>query len=107
LVGDLGHIAERSRLGAVIEYGRVPKAAAFAALADAALERDCVLSGGEDYELAFTAAAAQRPAIEALSRELGLPLARIGAMRSGEPGVEVLDAARRPMPYRGAFDHFA
>ncbi len=109
LVGDLGHVAERSRLGAVVEYARVPKAAAFAALRDAdpALERDCVLSGGEDYELAFTAAPEQRPAIEALSRELGLPLVRIGAMRSGEPGVEVLDAARRPMPYRGAFDHFA
>jgi thiamine-monophosphate kinase len=107
LVGDLGHIAARSRLGVVIEYGRVPKAGAFAALADETLERDCVLSGGEDYELAFTAAPEQRPAIEALARELGLPLARVGAMRSGEPGVEVLDAARRPMPYRGAFDHFA
>ena len=109
LVGDLGHIAERSRLGAVVEYGRLPKAAAFATLSgpDATLERDCVLSGGEDYELAFTAAPGQRPAIEALSRELGLPLTRIGAMHGGEPGVEVLDAARRPMPYRGAFDHFA
>ncbi len=107
LVGDLGHIVERSRLGAVIEYARVPRAAAFATLGDAVLERDCVLSGGDDYELAFTAAPAQRTALEGLAHELGLPLTRIGAMRAGEPRLEVLDAGGRPMRYHGAFDHFS
>jgi thiamine-monophosphate kinase len=107
LVGDLGHIVERSRLGAVVEYARLPRAAAFAALGDPALERDCVLSGGDDYELAFTAAPAQRQALEALARELGLPLTRIGAMREGEAKLEVLDSAGQPLGYRGAFDHFA
>jgi thiamine-monophosphate kinase len=107
LVGDLGHIAERSRLGATVEYARLPRAAAFAALADAELERDCALSGGDDYELVFTAPPGQRPAIEALGRELALPLTRIGAMRVGEPRVEVLDAAGRAIPHRGGFDHFS
>lgn len=107
LVGDLGHIAERSRLGAVVHYERVPRSRAFAALNDPALERDCVLSGGDDYELAFTAAPAQRAAIEALAGELGLPLTRIGAMRAGEPRVEILDAAGRALRTRGAYDHFA
>ena len=107
LVGDVGHIAERSGLAAAIEYERVPRAAALRALGDAALERDCVLSGGDDYELAFTAALEQRAAIEALARELGLPLTRIGTLRAGAPKVEVLDAAGRPMRYRPAFDHFS
>lgn len=107
LVGDLAHIAERSGVGALIHYERVPRARAFAALEAPVLERDCVLSGGEDYELAFTAAPAERAAIEALARELGLPLTCIGAMRAGAPKVEVLDAAGRPMQYRGAFDHFS
>ena len=107
LVGDLGHIVERSRLAALLHYERVPRLSAFASLNDPVLERDCVLSGGEDYELAFTAAPAQRGLIEALGRELGLPLARIGTMRLGEPKLEVLDAAGRPLPYRHAFDHFA
>lgn len=107
LVGDLGHIAERSRLGGLVHYERVPRAAAFAALADPALERDCVLSGGEDYELTFTAPPAQRAAIESLGQELGLPLTRIGTMRAGEPRVEVVDATGRPLAYRQAFDHFA
>jgi hypothetical protein len=39
LAGDLGHILERSRLGAVVEYERIPKSAAFAKLEDAQLER--------------------------------------------------------------------
>jgi len=107
LVGDLGHIAERSRLGATVHYEAVPRATAFAALRDSALERDCVLSGGEDYELAFTAAPAQRAEIEALGAELVLPLTRIGTMVSGRAKVEVLDAQGRPLAYRPAFDHFA
>jgi thiamine-monophosphate kinase len=107
LVGDLAHIAGRSGVGALIHYDRVPRARAFASLGEPVLERDCVLSGGEDYELAFTAGPAQRAAIEALAGELGLPLTCIGAMRAGEPKVEVLDAAGRPMQYRGAFDHFS
>lgn len=107
LVGDLAHVVERSALGASLDYERLPRAAAFARLGDPALERDCVLSGGEDYELAFTAAPAQRTAIEALARELGLPLTRIGSMREGEAKLEVRDAAGDAMSYRGAFDHFS
>ena len=51
---------------------------AFAALNDAELERRCVLSGGDDYELMFTAPREHRAELEALARELGLPLTRIG-----------------------------
>lgn len=107
LVGDLGHIVERSRLGAKIYYDRLPRARAFAEVKDAMLERDCVLSGGEDYELAFTATPARRAAIAALGEELGLPLTRIGSMRAGEPKLEVLDADGQAIPQRGGFDHFA
>jgi thiamine-monophosphate kinase len=107
LVGDLGHIVERSQLGAVVHYESIPRARAFATLGDEGLERDCVLSGGEDYELAFTAAPAQRAAIEALAKDLDLPLSRIGAMVRGEPKLQVLDGAGRPLAYRPAFDHFA
>jgi thiamine-monophosphate kinase len=107
LVGDLGHVVERSRLAARVHYERIPRAAALASLGDAALERDCVLSGGEDYELAFTAAPAGRAAVAALAQELGLPLTRIGTMLAGAPRLEVLDASGRPLLFRGAFDHFA
>jgi len=106
LAGDLGHILERSRVAAVVEYARIPRAAAFSGLGDAELERDCVLSGGDDYELAFTAARESRAALEALGRELGLPLTRIGTIEAGPPRLTVLDARGQPLDYRGAYDHF-
>jgi len=90
----------------VIEYARIPRAAAFSALGNAELERDCLLSGGDDYELAFTAARGSRAALEALGRELGLPLTRIGTIEAGPPRLTVLDARGEAMPYRGGYDHF-
>ena len=52
LAGDLGHILERSRVGAVIEYDAHSAAARLSKQLQAPeLERDCVLSGGDDYEL--------------------------------------------------------
>jgi len=105
LAGDLGHILERSQVGAVVEYARIPKPAAFEQFRE--LERDCVLSGGDDYELVFTAAQPQRAEIEALSRELKTPLTRIGAIQSGAPKLVVLDPAGKPIAHRGGYDHFA
>jgi thiamine-monophosphate kinase len=105
LAGDLVHILERSQVGAVVEYARLPKPAAFEKFRE--LERDCVLSGGDDYELVFTAGQPQRGEIEALGRELKIPLSRIGAIQAGAAKLVVLDAAGKPLAHRGGFDHFA
>jgi len=107
LTGDLAHILERSRVGAVVHYEQVPRAPAFKHVKDAALEKRCVLSGGDDYELLFTAPQSRRAPIESVARQLRLALSRIGAIRSGASSLEVLDADGRPMSYRGGFDHFA
>ena len=109
LAGDLVHILERSQVGAVLEYASIPRPAAFEKFRS--LERDCVLSGGDDSELLFTAGAPQRREIEALARELRIPLTRIGAIRpnaaAGAAKLVVLDAAGQPLAHRGGFDHFA
>ena len=115
LVSDLGHILECSAAGAQLDYARLPRAAAFAQLGTGAdaevLERRCVLSGGDDYELLFTAAPSERNRLAALSRELALPLARIGAIRPAAdealPLPLVLDARGEPIPVRAGYDHFA
>ena len=107
LTSDLGHILERSQVGAVVHYAQLPRASAFSAIGNQELEKDCALSGGDDYELAFTAAPARRAEIEALSAELELPLTRIGTIQAGEPRLVVLDARGRPMDYRRGYDHFA
>ena len=107
LAGDLGHVLERSGVGARIRYELLPKAAAFAQIRDAELQKDCVLSGGDDYELLFTAAPGQRNEIGALSAELGLALTRIGAIEAAGAGLAVLDKNGMQMAYRSSFDHFA
>jgi thiamine-monophosphate kinase len=66
-----------------------------------------VLSGGDDYELVFTAPREHRAELEALSRELELPLARIGEIHAGEARLAVLDAQGKPLAHRGGYDHFA
>jgi thiamine-monophosphate kinase len=107
LAGDLQHILERSHVGALVHYQDIPRLDAFAKLKDAELEKDCVLSGGDDYELLFTVARERRKEVESLSRELGVPLTRIGTVQSGQPRLSILDAAGKPMSFRPGFDHFA
>ncbi len=108
LTGDLGHILERSQVGATIDYERIPRLSALRAMqeTEGELVRDCVLSGGDDYELAFTAAARERQAIEALSAELGLALSRIGVIQAGAAKLVVRGADGQPMQYRRSYDHF-
>ena len=102
---DLGHILERSGCGAVVHYDRLPKSAAFARIAQPELERECVLSGGDDYELVFTAPQSERAALEGIARELPVLLARVGEIRSG--ALSIVDAQGREISVRRGFDHFS
>ena len=106
LAGDLRHIVERSQVGAVVDYDAIPRSAAFKKIGDVELERECVLSGGDDYELLFTAPAQRRATLEALGRELSLPLTRIGTIEGGETRLVVRDGAGKPVAHRGGYDHF-
>jgi thiamine-monophosphate kinase len=107
LAGDLAHLLERSRVAARVSYDLIPRPGALRQLGDPALEKDCVLSGGDDYELLFAVAAPRRGEVQALSRELGLALTRIGSIEAGAAELSVLDAAGRSLAFRGGFDHFA
>lgn len=104
---DLGHILERSGVGAVVEYELLPRSADVRNIRDAELQARLVLSGGDDYELAFTAPPASRAELEALAAELELALARVGSAQSGEPRLQVVDARGSPMRVARGFDHFA
>ncbi|HEX6842168.1 MAG TPA: thiamine-phosphate kinase [Stellaceae bacterium] len=91
LVADLGHIAEASGVSAVIEAALLPLSApARAVIAAEPLRLSAALSGGDDYELLFTAASDAGAALTALADELGLPLTKIGRIETGS-SVEVLD----------------
>jgi thiamine-monophosphate kinase len=103
---DLGHILEASGAGAVVELEALPFAAELKKLNDKK-KHQMILSGGDDYELVFTAKKKQREAIGALAKELGLPVTRIGAVEKGNPILSVVDRHRKPVPVERGFDHFA
>lgn len=106
LVADLAHICERSNHAASVDYASIPLSPALRNVSPE-LARTCALAGGDDYELCFTAPAAQRDHINAISASLGIALTRIGEMRAGNTHVTVLDADGEPMTISNAgFDHF-
>ncbi|MCK0507326.1 thiamine-phosphate kinase [Aromatoleum anaerobium] len=108
LVGDLAHILEASGTGAVLDLAALPLGALLAVGADVEFAQRCVLGGGDDYELLFTAAAAQREHLGALARRLDLPFTRIGTI-TGDTGRLLLrhaDGSERPPACR-SYDHFA
>ena len=110
LLGDLGHVLARSGVGATIEAARVmPLLAATRAglrLPEEQVQA-LVFAGGDDYELAFTAPAAERAAVESAAVQARTPVTRIGRI-AAEPGLRLLDAQGQPITRRFAsFDHFA
>ncbi len=107
LVADLGHICKQSKLSATIEAARVPLSDAARRAVDADSKRlATLLTGGDDYELVFTIAPDKRGAVQALARELNLPIGEVGTMAAGQ-GVRVLDASGRPMAFdRAGWTHF-
>lgn len=107
LLGDLGHILERSAVGCVIDLPALPLATLLAACPDPEIARRALLGGGDDYELLFTAPPASHVQITALGEALGLPLSRVGYI-DGTPGrlqARSADGTMSPLATRG-FDHF-
>ena len=106
LLADLGHICERSHLAADLDWASVPVDPAIAHLSSGQRQA-LALSGGDDYELVFSAPAASRAAIAALSPRCGVVLSRIGRLHDGQ-GIVVRDENGLSIAMdRGGFDHFA
>jgi thiamine-monophosphate kinase len=106
LVGDLGHVLLRSGVGAVVEVDALPLSPVLARQARA-LQRECTLAGGDDYELLFTAPPAAQARVQAAALAAGVALRCIGRITAA-PGLRLLDAegAELAAAPRG-FDHFS
>jgi thiamine-monophosphate kinase len=105
LLGDLGHVLRRSAVGARLDVDMLPRSAQLAALPPA-VQLECLLHGGDDYELLFTAAPARREAVLGAAREAGVPVSCIGRIEA-DPGLVVTDGRGQALAVeRGGFDHF-
>jgi thiamine-monophosphate kinase len=109
LTGDLGHILEASSVGARVSLARLPCLPALAARLQGR-ERDlalaCVLAGGDDYELCFTAPQTQREAVAALEIPAQVQLNRVGTIVAGAALVVEDETGRALASIPKAFQHF-
>ena len=105
LVGDLGHVLARSGVGAAIDLPALPLSPMLAAQPPA-LQRQCALAGGDDYELLFTAPPAARAQVLAAAAGAGVAVRCIGRIEA-QPGLRLLDAhgVAQALALQG-FDHF-
>ncbi|MGY0197130.1 thiamine-phosphate kinase [Leptothrix sp. BB-4] len=114
LLGDLAHVLDRSgqaagvghALGAEIDVPRLPRHPALSGLPEDVV-LSCLLAGGDDYELLFTAPPARQAAVLDAARRADVAVHRIGHITE-TPGVRVLDGAGRELSGRwSGYDHFA
>ena len=89
LLADAGHLAEKSGVALCIDGDRLPIATALRQHPDRQQLRQWILSGGDDYELLFTASPERRDEIAAIAAALQLPCQRIGVAEAGR-GVQLL-----------------
>jgi thiamine-monophosphate kinase len=119
LLGDLSHVLKRSGVGAQIDTGWLQATGSFGeahlpagitpVLAELPWNKrlEFALSGGDDYELCFTAPVNQRELVHASAWETHTPVTRIGRITQAQ-GLVVLDPQGQPIAKRFAsFDHFA
>jgi len=111
LLADLGHLCEASELAAVIEAPRVPLSPARAVLAAHSGHITTVFTGGDDYEILFTAPPEAVNELAELSRTFDVPITAIGRMRAPSIGkqsqITVLDESLEPLVFdRSGWTHF-
>lgn len=118
LLGDLGHILRRSGVGATIDTSiaitliaayanSMSHSSQFDAPISTAMALEYVLSGGDDYELVFTAPPGARAAVQAAAQSADVAVTRIGRI-DAERGLRLVDAKGGAVANTfGSFDHFA
>lgn len=114
LLGDLQHILKQSHVDAQIVLDQLPKSVTLQKQS-MAIQNQFAASGGDDYEICFTAATQERNAIHGISKALNLPLSIIGQiipMKNEQATIHLLDEEKKPISTNEAatllksFDHF-
>ncbi|MBI3675268.1 MAG: thiamine-phosphate kinase [Proteobacteria bacterium] len=107
LLADLGHIAQTSGVRISIEASAVPLSPSLVEVQgkdQAAIVR--AATAGDDYEIAFTAPAAQRDAVMQAAAQTNTPVTEIGRVEAGE-GAVLLDTVGNEISVsRTGYTHF-
>ncbi|MBI5587818.1 MAG: thiamine-phosphate kinase [Deltaproteobacteria bacterium] len=107
---DLKRVIEASGAGAVVELDSLPVSTEmrdYIKLGKRPFAADLILSGGEDYELLFTAPEKNTPRISALSKELKLRITPIGRIVDKKKGLKVIGPDGTEIKIKSlGFEHF-
>lgn len=107
LLADLGHVCRASRLGVELDIDALPSSAALLAAFDVAARRELQATGGDDYELCFTAPRTARLAVDDALRACDVPATRIGRITADSGAMVLRDAAGAAWsPPRAGYVHF-
>lgn len=107
LLADLGHVCKSSVVGAEIVIANLPVSEALRATFDEETRRVLQMSGGDDYELCFTAPQDARAVIENISEQVGTPVIRIGHIVEGNRVHALLGDGRQWTSASDGYTHFA
>ncbi|MFL6593613.1 MAG: thiamine-phosphate kinase [Luteimonas sp.] len=106
LFSDVAHLCRASGVAAEIAVDALPASARLQAMFTDETRRVLQVSGGDDYELCFTAAPSRRGEVAEVAWMVGLTMTRVGTVAAGA-GVTAVDARGQPwQPPRAGFDHF-
>ena len=108
LLADYGHIAEQSGVGGSINIDDLPLSATFIEYSAAlpVVPYQLVLSGGEDYELCFTANSANRENIVDCAKKCGIEVTRVGIVSSCSGVAAVYRDGSTYVVQADGFNHF-
>ncbi|MEZ2722204.1 thiamine-phosphate kinase [Paenalcaligenes hominis] len=106
LLQDLGHVLTASHCGAQLDWGSLPMHEALQGL-NPHLQQQCVLAGGDVFQLCFTAPAPYRAYFLELAAQCNIQLSRIGQVTTQQTGLVVYHQGQKlNLPQQAGFDHF-
>ena len=108
LLADLGHILERSQVGAEIYLENLPLSRHLCTQYEQTQAEKFALTGGEDYELCFTVSEEKREEMEQVLSSQGIKVTCIGKILPQTSGLNLLKNGEKvALPEHCGFDHFS
>jgi thiamine-monophosphate kinase len=106
LLQDLSHILQARHVGAILYEPLLPAASALLQVSPA-VRQSALLSGGDTYELCFTAPVSARTKITEIAKQQVVQLTRVGQIVEAQ-GISIFDEHNRLItPDASGFDHFS
>lgn len=106
LLGDLAHITGSSGRGALLYSHQIPLSRQLLASVAGKEVMQYALSGGDDYELCFTAHRDQRTAIDQVGRDSSVAMTRIGKIVADKGIICVDHSGAEVTVAGGGYSHF-